>query len=510
MVNLIGPGAFGALRPAAERPANLPANGAADPDDWFKNCSSPVAADGTVLDAHWFNALLALIRQFCRANDVTENNLDDMLMARAMRSQRMNWLVAGGTANAITLAPAPAFAAAGDVVGVPLRFIVGAANTGAAALQVNALPALALVWNDGTALRAGDLLPGAVVTAVSAGGSFRITDMVSSAPREARPGFSTVINLQNAPPASPVFGDAYAVDAAPTGAWSGQAGRIALWVGAWRFTLPPAGHIVSNMSQALDAPFRFMRHTGTGWGAWIALTDSVGPVELATLFEGRQGTRGDVAMTPRAVRGARFISTRQAYTASGAFSFTVPADIFAVRIRAWGGGGGGGFGASGAPLHGAASGGGGGGFVELLNFECQPGDVITGTVGAGGAAGTSGAAAGSGADTVINLPGGSTLTAGGGAGGTSAAANAVANRVAGGTAAGGDTNIVGESSEPGRFGGNNLMYAGRGGNAPFGGFGGLALTGPANPGIAPGGGGGGSGSGSAAGAGANGSVIIEY
>lgn len=46
----------------------------------------------------------------------------------------------------------------------------------------------------------------------------------------------------SAPPATPAEGDRYIVGAGPTGAWSGQAGRIAAWQdGAWAFHTPREG-----------------------------------------------------------------------------------------------------------------------------------------------------------------------------------------------------------------------------------------------------------------------------
>lgn len=47
------------------------------------------------------------------------------------------------------------------------------------------------------------------------------------------------------PPGSPADGDRYLVASSPTGAWSGQAGRIALWQdGAWSILQPRAGWLV--------------------------------------------------------------------------------------------------------------------------------------------------------------------------------------------------------------------------------------------------------------------------
>lgn len=44
------------------------------------------------------------------------------------------------------------------------------------------------------------------------------------------------------PPTSPAVGDCWILGAAPTGAWSGQAGHIAGWTaGGWRFVAPREG-----------------------------------------------------------------------------------------------------------------------------------------------------------------------------------------------------------------------------------------------------------------------------
>ena len=50
------------------------------------------------------------------------------------------------------------------------------------------------------------------------------------------------------PPGSPSDGNRYIVAASPTGAWAGQAGKVAAWQdGAWAFHAPR-----------------------TGWLAWVA------------------------------------------------------------------------------------------------------------------------------------------------------------------------------------------------------------------------------------------------
>lgn len=64
-----------------------------------------------------------------------------------------------------------------------------------------------------------------------------------------------------APPSSPVAGDRYLVPSGATGAWSGHAGKIAIWNGtAWVLVTPLAGWMV--FAQPLG---RLLRFNGTGW-----------------------------------------------------------------------------------------------------------------------------------------------------------------------------------------------------------------------------------------------------
>jgi hypothetical protein len=65
----------------------------------------------------------------------------------------------------------------------------------------------------------------------------------------------------NAAPGSPADGARYLVGAAPTGAWSGQAAKIAAWQdGAWTFLTPREGWIVW-----IGAEDRLLVHDGTAW-----------------------------------------------------------------------------------------------------------------------------------------------------------------------------------------------------------------------------------------------------
>jgi hypothetical protein len=76
------------------------------------------------------------------------------------------------------------------------------------------------------------------------------------------------------PPVSPVLGDRYIVPAEASGAWAGQAGKIALFeTGVWQFFTPLAGWQAYVVAEAAMAIFN-----GT---AWLALTD--GPLSVGQL-----------------------------------------------------------------------------------------------------------------------------------------------------------------------------------------------------------------------------------
>lgn len=136
---------------------------------------------------------------------------------------------------------------------------------------------------------------------------------------------------------------------------------------------------------------------------------------------------------------ATLYSSRTDVTSNG--TFTVPAGIKQIRITMVGGGGGGGgapdvthsatgyiaatSGAAATTLiynHGTTVGGGGGsGASIVVDLSVTPGEVLTCTIGAGGAAGTVGGfgtGGTDGGDTVVVDSGSMSLTAGGGGGGS--------------------------------------------------------------------------------------------
>jgi hypothetical protein len=210
----------------------------------------------------------------------------------------------------------------------------------------------------------------------------------------------------------------------------------------------------------------------------------------------------------------------QLFTSGTAATYTKPANVTSILIEAIGGGGGGGGIAITTGGGAAAGGGGGGGYCRL--WVAAAAATYTYTVGPGGAGGTAGNNNGTSGTATTFVGTGANIAAGGGQAGLGAPNSTVAAlsgaQGAGGTATGGDINIVGG------VGGYGMVNGAAGAGMAMAGFGGgttLAPTTPATPAAASGGaasansGCGGSGAGTqangsafAGGAGAAGRIIV--
>lgn len=110
------------------------------------------------------------------------------------------------------------------------------------------------------------------------------------------------------PPGSPADGDAYIVAGSPTGAWTGHAKSIAVYVStAWQFIVPLEG----DYADAIDEDVLY-RYSGS---AWAAFTVSGIPTEAsdAEVYAGSSTTK--------------FISPRRLYTAAAPVALTSSATI---------------------------------------------------------------------------------------------------------------------------------------------------------------------------------------
>jgi hypothetical protein len=110
------------------------------------------------------------------SNGITLSESDPLQVLRAVRKQGPNYYqpaAVSGTANAITLTSSVApFAAAGDLDGVPLRFVVEAVPTGSVTVAVDGLPALPLNDTGGLQIGNGGLAIGQLIEIVKIGSVF--------------------------------------------------------------------------------------------------------------------------------------------------------------------------------------------------------------------------------------------------------------------------------------------------------------------------------------------------
>lgn len=71
----------------------------------------------------------------------------------------------------------------------------------------------------------------------------------------------------SSPPGSPANGDTYIVGPSPTGAWAGQAGKVAVWSGtAWVFGTPRIGWVAYIEDEEVLSAYK-----NAGWSAGVAI-----------------------------------------------------------------------------------------------------------------------------------------------------------------------------------------------------------------------------------------------
>lgn len=163
----------------------------------------------------------------------------------------------------------------------------------------------------------------------------------------------------------------------------------------------------------------------------------------------------------------------QVYDSSG--SYTVPAGVSNIKVTAWGGGGGGG-----SRTTNGGGGGGGAGAYSYAEIPVTQGQVVTITIGNGGAAGSAGG------DTTVAIGSTTYVLAKGGSG--------VANNTTTGGVGGQASAGIGTTKLNGGNGADSVSNnGGKGGDSPNGGKGGAGAIsqGSGTAGNVPGGGGGG-------------------
>jgi len=214
---------------------------------------------------------------------------------------------------------------------------------------------------------------------------------------------------------------------------------------------------------------------GTPAGSPVAPAVPDNAISLATVAVAALAssiTNANITDTRRSIRNPGY--EKVIFTSSGTFTKANYPWAKAVRIRGVGGGGGGaGAATTGSAAGSVGSGGGGGGYCEVYRNIADLGTTVTVTIGAGGTGGN-GVAGTAGGNTAAGL----LFVAGGGAGGTVTAVTtytqSATNTAAGGSATGGDINVVGGNGEGGHWVTADF-------NRARGGFGGSTVLGSAAP-----------------------------
>lgn len=245
------------------------------------------------------------------------------------------------------------------------------------------------------------------------------------------------------------------------------------------------------------------------------------------ITQGRLGVRlGAVPGAPGTLLGYTAGTTTVSQTTPGTYTFTVPSGVTALAVSCWGAGAG----ATGGSSAQGQAGGGGGGYSAEPSYAVTPGQVISYTVGAGGAGDHVGTNSGpDGGNTVFDSThlAGSGVTANGGKHYNGSLNYAPGGGTSGNTVSfsGGNGGYLITNQVNGSGGGGSAGSAGNGGAGSQGithgsaGAGGGAVggngstNGSGSSGSAPGGGGGGASRGTSAftgGSGASGKISIVY
>ncbi len=147
-----------------------PPYGSTDPDAPYVDKDVPGAVRGSAVPAKAIEKPQRELVDFIQKSGLVPS--DSLQLARAIQTGKVNYVVAAGTANALTatLSPAPASLSVGMVVHIK----IATANTGAAALNLNGLGVQNIVRADGTVLKAGDLPANSVTALVYDGTNFQV------------------------------------------------------------------------------------------------------------------------------------------------------------------------------------------------------------------------------------------------------------------------------------------------------------------------------------------------
>lgn len=146
----------------------------------FRSKDTQAGVPGTVAAATWLNAVQEEVMAVIEKAGLTPNSANLLQMVTSVRSQRLNYCPAGGTANALTITLDPAPSTLAELVGVPLRVLITTTNTDAVTLKQGALAATPVRMLGGAEIARGQLTPG-IAEFVYDGAVFQLTSLTPAA-----------------------------------------------------------------------------------------------------------------------------------------------------------------------------------------------------------------------------------------------------------------------------------------------------------------------------------------
>jgi hypothetical protein len=351
---------------------------------------------------------------FRHINVANAQNRNEYASAAQCQDNTFEWLTSVSGTDTITALAAIGMGA--YAAGQCFRFVSSGANTTTSVtLNLNGLGAKAITKNGATALAVGDIPSGAVVEVVYDGTQFQLV--------------GTSVNHAST-------ADSATSATSLTGTSTSNILNSALGSGTADNTTYLRG----------DRTFQTISTMTATTGGLVPT-----PPNDVTQFLRGNGTFGAVSSLGRLYNITR-------YSTAGSGTYTKPANINRILVRAIGGGGGGG-----GTSSGGAGGGGSGGYGDI--FITSPAASYAYTVGAAGTGGAgSGTNGGNGGATTI-----AGISAGGGNGGTGGTGSGGVGG-AGGSTSGGGANMRGgagssNSSAVGGNGGNCVLAGGGGGGS---------------------------------------------
>ena len=150
-----------------------PPFGSSDPDAPYVDRNTAGALRGSAIPAKMPEMTQREIVGVISGSDMVP--ADELQLAQAVQSQRLNYVAAAGSANALTAALTPALAAYRE--GIIVRVKVKTTNTGAATLKVGTLAALPIVRADGSPLQRSDLVADQIVDLLCTGTAFQVSGL---------------------------------------------------------------------------------------------------------------------------------------------------------------------------------------------------------------------------------------------------------------------------------------------------------------------------------------------